>query len=109
MLDRVKATPEQRTQIKQITDAAAADIKKQREANAGMHQQAMKVFTAPTVDANAVEQLRQQRMAQHDQASRRMSQAMLDISRVLTPDQRAQIAAQMAKRGERRGEGGHKH
>ena len=39
-------------------------------------------------------------MAQHDQASKRMLQAMLDISRVLTPEQRQQLAAKMKQRHE---------
>jgi Spy/CpxP family protein refolding chaperone len=60
----------------------------------------MAVFTAPTVDANAAEQLRQQMLAQHDQASKRMLQAMLDISRVLTPEQRQQLAQKMKQRHE---------
>ena len=52
----------------------------------------MQIFSAPTVDAAAAESVRQQLMAQHDAASRRTLQAMLDISRVLTSEQRAQIA-----------------
>ena len=37
-------------------------------------------------------------MAQHDQVSRRMTQAMVDISRVLTPEQRAKIGERMKER-----------
>ena len=58
----------------------------------------MQVFTAPTVDAAAAESLRQQMIAQHDTLSRRTLQAMLDISRVLTPEQRAKIGEQMKQR-----------
>ena len=39
-------------------------------------------------------------MQQHDQASRRMMQAMLEVSRVLTPEQRKLLAERMAQRGE---------
>lgn len=100
MLDNVKATPEQRTQIQQITRSAATDLKAQREAGRSVHEQAMQLFTQPTVDANAAEALRQQTLAQHDQASRRVLQAMLDISRVLTPEQRQQLAQRMQKHQE---------
>ncbi len=100
MLDRVNATPDQRAQIKKITESAATDMKAHRESGKGLREQGLAVFTAPNVDANAVEALRQKRMAHHDQASRRISQAMLEVSRVLTPDQRKQLADQMAKRGD---------
>jgi Spy/CpxP family protein refolding chaperone len=100
MLDSVKATDAQRTQIKQIAQAAVADLKAQHEARKGLHDQAVAIFTAPTVDAAAAETLRQQMLAQHDQASKRMLQAMLDISRVLTPEQRQQLAQKMQQRHE---------
>jgi periplasmic protein CpxP/Spy len=98
MLDSVKATDAQRTQIRQIADAAAADLKAQRDSGRALHEQAAALFMQPTVDANAAEALRQQMMTRHDQASRRMLQAMLDVSRVLTPEQRVQLAQQMKQR-----------
>ncbi len=100
MLDEVKASDAQRAQVKQIVQAAAADLKGQREAARELRQRAMQLFTQPTVDANAVEALRQQMLQQHDQASRRMTQAMLDVSRVLTPEQRTQLAERMKQRRE---------
>lgn len=100
MLDRVNATPEQRAQIKQIMQSAMTDLAAQREAGRALHMQAMSVFTQPNVDANAAEALRQQMLARHDQSSKRMMQAMLETSRVLTPDQRRQLAEGLAKRQE---------
>ncbi len=98
MLDTAGASDAQRSQIRQIAQAAAADMKSQHEAGRALRERQMALFTAPTVDANAVEQLRQQQLAQHDQASKRMTQAMLDISRVLTPEQRVKIAERMKQR-----------
>jgi Spy/CpxP family protein refolding chaperone len=100
MLDSVNATDAQRQQIKQIMQSAQADLKAQHESAKSLHEQAMTLFTQPVVDANAAEALRQQMLAQHDQASKRMLQAMLDISRVLTPEQRQQLAAHMKQRHE---------
>jgi len=100
MLDSVNATPEQRAQVKQITERAAADLKAQREAGRALREQGMQLFTQPVVDANAAEALRLQMMQQHDQASRRMMQAMLEVSRVLTPEQRKQLAERLAQRRE---------
>jgi len=58
----------------------------------------MQVFTAPNVDANAVEAVRQQMLQQHDQMSRRASLAMIEVARVLTPEQRVRIAERMRDR-----------
>jgi Spy/CpxP family protein refolding chaperone len=98
MLDGLSATDAQRAQIKQIAEQAAADLKAQHEAGRGLHEKSMQIFTAPTVDAAAAESLRQQMLSQHDAASRRVLQAMLDISRVLTPDQRAKLGERMKQR-----------
>jgi protein CpxP len=100
MLDRLNATDAQRSQIKAIVQQAAADLKAQHEAGRGLHERAAQIFAAPTVDANAAEAVRQQMMQQHDATSRRTLQAMLDISRVLTPEQRAKIAEHMKQRAE---------
>ena len=97
LLDSVNATAEQRTQIKQITDAARADLKAQHDTGRKLHEQGRALFLQPNVDARAVEALRQQMLAQHDQASKRMTQAMLDVSRVLTPEQRKAMGERMAQ------------
>ena len=97
-LDSVNATAEQRAQIKQITDRAAVDMKAQRESGRAVREQAAALFSQPVVDANAAEALRQQMLQQHDQRSRRMMQTMLEVSRVLTPEQRKQLAERMVKR-----------
>jgi len=98
MLDSVNATPDQRTQIKAIAERAHADLKAQRESGRGLRERGMQLFTQPVVDANAAEALRAQMMQQHDQSSRRMMQAMLEVSRVLTLEQRKQLAERMAQR-----------
>jgi Spy/CpxP family protein refolding chaperone len=100
MLDRVNATPEQRTQIQQIMQKQAGEMRAQHEAGRALRQQAMTLFAQPTVDADAVEALRQKQLAMHDAASKRMTTAMLEISRVLTPEQRKQMADHMAQRSE---------
>lgn len=98
MLDGLDATDAQRSQIKQIAAAAGADMKTQMQAGRGLHQRGMEIFAAPTVDAAAAEQLRQQMLQQHDQMSRRMTQAMVDVARVLTPEQRAKVGERMKDR-----------
>ena len=92
MLDGVGASDAQRTQVRQIAQAAAADLTAQRDAGRGLRAQALQIFTAPSVDAAAAESLRQRMVAQHDQASSRMLKAMLDVASVLTPEQRMKLA-----------------
>jgi Spy/CpxP family protein refolding chaperone len=98
MLDSVNASPDQRSRIQEIMKSALADVRAQREASRGLRDQALTLFAQPTVDARAVESVRQQMLQQHDQSSRRWMQAMLDASAVLTPDQRTQLTERMKQR-----------
>ena len=96
MLDLAKATPEQRSQIHQIMLAARQDLRAQHEAGRKLRDQQHALLTQPNVDAAAVEVLRQQMLAQHDQASKRMTQALVEASRVLSPEQRKLIGEHRA-------------
>lgn len=107
MLESVDATAAQRAQIKQIVQAAMLDMKPQHEAGRKLHEQGLVLFAAPVVDANAVEALRQQMLVQHDQVSKRMTQVLVDVSRVLTPEQRAKWVTRMQARHARMAE--HQH
>lgn len=98
MLDAVKASPEQRAQIQKIMEGARTDLQAQREAGQALRGQLMQAMAQPNIDANAVEQLRQKMLAQHDQVSKRRMQAMVDAARVLTPEQRKQLSERMGQR-----------
>jgi Spy/CpxP family protein refolding chaperone len=95
MLDSVNASADQRARIQEIMKSAMTDQRAQRQAARGLHEQALALFAQPTVDARAVEAVRQQMLQQHDQSSRRWMQALLDASAVLTPEQRVQLAERM--------------
>ena len=97
MLDGLNATDAQRSQIKQVAIEAGADLKAQREAGRGLRAQGMQLFAAPNVDAVAAESIRQQMSAQHDQASKRTLQAMLEVAKVLTPEQRGRLGERIAQ------------
>jgi Spy/CpxP family protein refolding chaperone len=98
MLDSVGASAEQKAQIRTVLGNLRSDMKAQRESGKALHEQAAQVFSAPNVDARAAEALRQQMLARHDAASKRTMQAMLDVSRVLTPEQRSKMFEQMKQR-----------
>lgn len=116
LLDDAKVTDVQRTQVQQIVDRAQSDLKALHEEGKGLHEQGLKLWAAPKIDACAAEKLRQQMQVHHDKVSKRLMQAMLDVGNVLTPDQRAVVAKQLEKRHEdmmrrmqerRDGRGGH--
>jgi len=100
MLDGLGVTDSQRAQINQIATSAEADIRAQREAGRALYEKGLQLFAAPSVDASAAESLRQQMMAQRDQSSKRRLQAMLDVSKVLTPEQRIKMAQRAKERQE---------
>ena len=98
MLRSVNASAEQRAQIKQILQASQAQGQPLRVAGRKLHQEGLALFAQTTVDARAVEALRQQKLALHDQASKLRMQVMLDVSRVLTPEQRKTFTDRMSQR-----------
>ncbi|MGM9513080.1 Spy/CpxP family protein refolding chaperone [Roseateles sp. DB2] len=104
MLDMVDATEAQRAQIKSIMDAARNELKTQHETLRSLHEQGLTLFSATNVDAAAIEALRQRGSAAHEQVSKRMSQAMIDVARVLTPEQRSKLAAKLKQRQARMAE-----
>ena len=109
LLDEVKATDAQRTQIKALAKAAEADLKPLHEASRGLHDKTLAIFAQPQVNAAAAESLRQQSLANHDAASKRMLQVALDISKVLSPEQRATLAAKLQKHRDHMRPGGASH
>jgi periplasmic protein CpxP/Spy len=92
MLDRVDATDAQRKQIDTIANTARTDLEKLHGQAQSLRKQSLAVLTQPMIDAAAAENLRQQMLTQHDAVTKRMLAAMIDISQVLTPEQRAKVA-----------------
>ena len=103
LLTDLKATDAQRTQIKQITDKARDDLRALHEQGRGLHEKTLAWWTAPKLDAAEAEKQRQQMLAHHDQVSKRMTQAMLDVGNVLSPEQRAKAGELMKAQRERMG------
>jgi Spy/CpxP family protein refolding chaperone len=96
MLTVAEATPEQRAKIHAIFKSAMSQMKPLHKEMAGAHRDLHRLLTAPTIDRAALEQLRGERMADADQASRILVKALADAAEVLTPEQRAKIGAEMA-------------
>ncbi len=103
MLRSVGASDEQKTKIRDIFTKARADLNPDPKARQASQQKMRELLSAPTIDRAALEQLRVARVADHERASKRMSQAMADAAEVLTPEQRAKMAAKMKDRQDRMG------
>ena len=100
LLRAIDATPAQTEQLRKISQTATAEMDKQREAVREDQRAWMQAFTQPTVDAKAIEALRQKSLARHDAMTLSMSQAMLEASKVLTAEQRQKLAELMARHAE---------
>ena len=96
LLDQAQASPTQRAQAHQIFDAADVDLRQDRGAERADRDQMVQLFSQPSVDVAAVEAVRMRIEQRHDLESRRATQALIDVSLVLTPQQRQVIATQLA-------------
>lgn len=109
VLDQMQASDAQRQQLHSIADAARADLKPTLDADRADHERMVQLFAQPVVDPAAVETLRKRMVARHDTVTKRMNVAMLDAAKVLTAEQRQQMAefahAREARRAERLGSG----
>lgn len=97
MLAAADATPEQKARIEAIFRAAHGEMTTLHQRMEAAHGQMHRLLTAPTLDREAIEQARAAHIADADRASRVLTKAMVDAAEVLSPEQRAKLAAAMAK------------
>jgi periplasmic protein CpxP/Spy len=109
MAKAANATPEQKAKLMAIAKAAQADTKPLHDQLSANRERSTALFSAPTIDRAAVEQLRSEQFKLMEQISRRRSQARLDSAEVLSAEQRAKLAAMMKKHHEGMGRGGMSH
>jgi periplasmic protein CpxP/Spy len=108
LIKMVNGTPEQKTKLVALAQAAVAEMKPMREQLIAARRRGMELLSAASIDRPAIEKLRTEQVQLMDALSRRMSQQMMDAAEVLTPAQRSQVAEKMKSRGEGRGSrGGH--
>ncbi|TAG27214.1 MAG: periplasmic heavy metal sensor [Burkholderiales bacterium] len=110
LIKLVNGTPEQKTKLLALAQAAMTDMKPLREQLSGARKRGMELLAAASIDRSAVDKLRGEQVQLMDGISRRMSAHMMDAAEVLTPAQRVIVADKMKQRGEgggHRGYGGH--
>ncbi|HHZ08964.1 MAG TPA: Spy/CpxP family protein refolding chaperone [Rhizobiales bacterium] len=99
MLEGLDATPEQADKIRAIVDAARDDLMPALDGMRETREKVAELLGAATIDRAAAETLRAERVAAMDQASRRLTAAILDAAEVLTPEQRARLVEHFKERG----------
>jgi periplasmic protein CpxP/Spy len=97
LLDKVNATPGQRSQIEAIWNGLRPQLKSFHQQEHALHQQMAAALSAPTINPSAIEQLRQQSMGIANQMSSTFTQGVVQTAQVLTPDQRRTAAAVIAQ------------
>lgn len=98
VMEEIDATAEQETALREIFNDLRDDMGDMRGTMRGMRYEVAELLGAPTIDRAAAETLRATRMAAMDQASKRLTQAMLDAAEVLTPEQRADLVERFGER-----------
>jgi periplasmic protein CpxP/Spy len=81
-----------------IASAAVADLQPLREQARQARLRSLQLLAGPMIDRVALEQQRALQVQAVDARSRRTLQAMADAAEVLTPEQRAKVAARMQAR-----------
>ncbi len=99
LVDAIDATAEQEKQIWAIIDGVRGDVRPMMRDFRDAREQVVALLSAPTVDAAAVEKLRAERIAAIDEASKKMSAAIVQAAGVLTPEQRAKLAVRFEEGG----------
>lgn len=94
----VDATGEQKTKVTEILQGTASDVHALAGEHRAAHKQLFEILTAETIDRARLEAVRAETLGLADQATKRIVQGVADAADVLTPEQRAQLAAKMEKR-----------
>ncbi len=110
LIKMINGTPEQKTKLVALAQAAMNEMKPLREQMMAARKKGMELLSAASIDRSAIDKLRGEQIQLADALSRRMSTQMMDAAEVLTPAQRTQVAEKMKSRGEhgRGGWGGHR-
>jgi periplasmic protein CpxP/Spy len=95
-LTKVDATADQKAKIKSIATTALISLVSLQPKAMRTPGELRRVLLGPTVDRAGLEQLRATLIADLDQASKTLVQALADAADVLTPDQRAKLGAVLA-------------
>ena len=91
------ASDSQKSQVKAIWAGLGPQLKAAHQEHRQLREQIEQALAAPNIDAAAIEKLRQQSVQSIDKTSTLLTQGMVSTARVLTPEQRAKVVAELHK------------
>jgi periplasmic protein CpxP/Spy len=97
MLSRIQATDEQRQRVKAVVDNAIRDLYPAKEQHQQNRQALVQALLQTSVDRAALEKARQSELQLAETVSSRLVSALADVSEILTPEQRAQLAERVSR------------
>jgi Spy/CpxP family protein refolding chaperone len=102
MLDGIDVSAEQKTRINAIVTATMNDMQPLRKQRTDARREAIEILTQPTIDRAKIEAFRVEKLKLAEAASQRITQGIVDVAEVLTPEQRAALAEKFSQRRGRR-------
>ena len=99
MLSEVDASKEQIAKAAEIVKKSVLSGAPLAEQMRGNHQKMMALLSAKEIDKVAVEQLRVDQLKTMDEISKQVTQTMLSVAELLTPEQRTKLSEKMTKHG----------
>lgn len=99
LLDDLKATPTQRSQVLAVKDRLLPEAQKMMAEHKQTHDQLLQIWKSDRPDANALHALVDQRVDAFRAFAHKLADGMLDVHNALTPAQRSQLADELAKQG----------
>lgn len=90
-LREVDATPDQIARVKSVADALVTELQKTHDQHEANRQALLAQLQAPEISRETVQALRAQELALLDDASVKVTDALVDAAAALSPDQRAKL------------------
>jgi protein CpxP len=102
MLDGIDVSADQKSRINAIVTATMNDMQQFRKQRTDARREAIEILTQPTIDRAKIEAFRVEKLKLAEAASQRVTQGIVDVAEVLTPEQRTALAEKFSQRRGRR-------
>jgi len=97
-LQRIQATDAQTQALRAVAQKAREQRAPLMQEGRALHQEALQLWAQPQLNEKALDQLRMRMNAHHQRMTNANHGFMLEVARILTPAQRAQLAEAMHER-----------